>query len=146
MKKLIALLSLTMAMTAFGAPQGDVEKTSDMRITATVITPLRVEAEAMKFNKVIKGANATAQAKFTITGEQGENIIVTIPNTATLTNTQDDTKTLNVTIAGGTDGQPTIMNLDDSKIELSMDGTIRTGEGTATGVYEGFLTAKVQYQ
>lgn len=138
MKKLITLLSLTMAMAAFGAPQGDVEKTGDMNITATVIKPLTVTAQPMAFNKVIQGATATAKANFTIKGESRENITVTIPETVTLTNGKNS---LNVAI---TRTIPT--NLGDAgEVTVPVNGSIETSNSTATGEYSGTLIARVQY-
>ncbi|MBC2850818.1 DUF4402 domain-containing protein [Cetobacterium sp. 8H] len=148
MKKLITLLSLTMAMTAFGAPQGNTEKTGDMKITATVITPLTVVAQPMQFNKIIKGTTtpvtATATANFSITGEQGETVTVTIPNTVTLINKANNQNQLAVAISGTT-GEPTAMNLETSTISIPVTGTITTNSSTATGEYEGNLTARVTY-
>lgn len=141
MKKLITLLSLTMAMTAFGAtttPQGNTEKTGDMNITATVIRPLTVTAQPMAFNKVIQGATASANSNFTITGENSENIKVTIPETVTLTNGQN---TLNVAI---TRTIPTNLG-DTGTITVPVSGSITTSTSTATGEYSGTLTARVQY-
>ncbi|MEG0300877.1 DUF4402 domain-containing protein [Cetobacterium sp.] len=142
MKKLITLLSLTMAMTAFGAtttpPQGNTEKSGDMNITATVITPLRVNAEPMVFGKVIQGTKATANANFTITGEKGENITVNIPETVTL---ESDENTLNVAIARNI---PTNLGTTGT-ITVPVNGSIETNSSTATGEYSGTLTARVTY-
>lgn len=64
MKKLLILLSLTTAITAFAdapttlpaskAPQGNTEKSATMNIKATVIRPLNINKTGdMDFGKVI---------------------------------------------------------------------------------------------
>ncbi|MEG0135555.1 MAG: DUF4402 domain-containing protein [Cetobacterium sp.] len=141
MKKLITLLSLTMAMTAFGvttAPQGNEEKTGDMNISAIIITPLTVRAGEMAFGRVIQGSEATATANFIIAGEKDENITVTIPETVTLTNGEN---TLNVAIARDI---PTNLGTTGT-ITVPVNGSIVTSSSTTTGTYEGTLTATVRY-
>ncbi len=145
MKKLITLLSLTMAMTAFGAPQGNTDKEGKMNITAEVIQPLTVTADKdMDFGKVIQGNTATAESKFIITGESGENITVTIPEKVTLSNTKSNQNKLNVLI---TKRGLSTTNLGPSgSIEIPVYGLITpTKENTPTGTYTGEFTAQVRY-
>ena len=141
MKKLITLLSLTMAMTAFGASQGNTENNENMTITAQVIQPLTVKADKnLDFGKIIQGNTATANSTFTITGEAKENITVIIPETVQLSN-EIAKSSLNVEIVSLLPH-----NLGNSGSTIAgITGTIVTAADTPTGTYTGEFTAQVRY-
>ena len=142
MKKLLILLSLTTAMTAFGiAPQGNTVEESNMDVTATVIKPLTVEATEMEFGRVIQGNNATASSNYKISGEKGELISVEIPSTVELTSTTGDKMTATIEYQN----LPTSIGANGSSI-ASVDGHLEVSSDQAVGTYTGTLTARVQYQ
>lgn len=142
MKKLLILLSLTTAMTAFGAPQGNSEDSATMNINATVIKPLTITAKDMKFGTVIQGTRATATGEYTIDGEPGEKFEVTLSDLQSLKRTGSD-DTLDISFANFVIPH----NLDGSgKASFNMVGTISPTNETLTGEYTGSITARVQYQ
>lgn len=150
MKKLLILLSLTTAMTAFAdapttlpaskAPQGNTEKYDTMNITATVITPLTVRASTMEFGRVIQGAKANAIGRYTITGEPGQDITVELTTPSQLKNTSNNT-TLAITL---TYAAPTQI-ADNGDASFNINGEL-TPDTNHSGVYEGEIIARVQYQ
>ncbi|MGL4538850.1 MAG: DUF4402 domain-containing protein [Cetobacterium sp.] len=140
MKKLLILLSLTTAMTAFGAPHGNSVESATMNINATVIRPLTVEAENMEFGRVIQGSEATATARYTITGEPGQPITIELSAPTELINKANNSK-LPITL---TYTKPTqIANNGDASFDINGE---LTPETTHSGVYEGQVVARVQYQ
>ena len=140
MKKLLTLLSLTMAMTAFGTttPQGNEEKSATMNITATVIKPLTIEkTQDMTFGNIIQEKEAKATGRYRITGEPNQGITITVTPLQALTGANDSLAIrLDSTL-------PT--NIDESG-DASFDivGTI-TPSSTNLGYYSGSITAKVVY-
>ncbi|MGL5412192.1 DUF4402 domain-containing protein [Cetobacterium sp.] len=139
MKKLLILLSLTTAMTAFGVTSTD---QATMNIKATVIKPLTIIAKNMEFGTVIQGTKATATGQYTIDGEPGEKFEVTLSNLSSLKrNGSEDTLDIsfnNFVIPH---------NLDNAgKASFDMVGTINPTTETVTGIYTGSITARVQYQ
>ncbi|MGL5702671.1 MAG: DUF4402 domain-containing protein [Cetobacterium sp.] len=144
MKKLLTLLSLTLAMTAFAAPQGNIEDKAEMKVIARVIKPLKVESTGdLDFGDIIQGASANASSGYKITGEIGQLITVTIDNNVTLTNRSDSNDTIEVGIQYK-DLPNTIAASGTSLVAIN--GTLNTANDQGLGVYEGTLTARVQYQ
>jgi|GEM_PF-3466661 len=141
MKKLLILLSLTTAITTFGAPVGNTLNESNMDVTATVIKPLTVEATKMEFGKVIQGSNAIASSSYKISGEEGELISVEIPSSVELTSTTGDKMTATIEYRN----LPTSIGANGSTI-AAVDGHLRVASDQAVGTYSGTLTARVQYQ
>ncbi|MGL5051816.1 MAG: DUF4402 domain-containing protein [Fusobacteriaceae bacterium] len=142
MKKLLMLLSLTLAVSAFGAPQGDSQQSADMEITARVIDPLTVVAEPMQFGDIIKGTTAEALGTFTIKGEPNQSMKFTIDSTASLKGPDNNTLAISF---DGLDDLPTSVNAD-GKIIHSIKGILTPNANTVSGEYSGTLTARVQYQ
>ena len=141
MKKLLTLLSLTMAMTAFGAtaPQGNEEKPATMQINATVIRPLTVVASNMEFGRVIQGAEANATGRYTITGEPGQNIEITIVKPTELTSSTNKVN-LPITL---THNEPSVLSpTGDASFDII--GNI-TPSNKHLGNYSGTITATVVY-
>lgn len=149
MKKLLILLSLTTAITAFAdapttlpaskAPQGNTEKSATMNIKATVIRPLNINKTGdMDFGKVIQGTTGTAESGYTITGEANQSIAVSISPLTTLTGTGPALPiNLDYTL-------PT--NIDASgNANFNISGTIRPIVDTHIGSYSGQITATVLY-
>lgn len=145
MKKLLILLSLTTAMTAFGAPQGNTEETATMNINATVIKPLTVSViKSMEFGTVIQNNTATATGQYLIDGEPGEKVTVTTTFPEVLYN---KTSRSNLPIQLNIPMPLTGYTLnEDGKLPLSIHGSITPTKETPTGTYEGQITARVQYQ
>ncbi|MGL4671685.1 hypothetical protein [Cetobacterium sp.] len=144
MKKLLTLLSLTLSMTAFAAPQGNSEQSATMNINATVIKPLRIQVtQNMDFGTVIQGSSAEATGTYKITGEPGQGITINTTLPEGLTNN------INKAIL------PIAFNSITKNIEglnqngefyFNITGTIEPTEGTQIGNYTGEIIARVQYQ
>ncbi|WP_297431930.1 hypothetical protein [uncultured Cetobacterium sp.] len=145
MKKLLILLSLTTAMTAFGTTLQGSEDSATMNINATVIKPLTVTVvDHMNFGTVIQGNEATATGKYSIEGHPGETVFITTTLPTTLTN--------NITKSGlgitfDTNISLNVNKLDaNGKLPFDITGTITPTTSTPTGTYEGQIVARVQYQ
>ncbi|MGL4671686.1 MAG: DUF4402 domain-containing protein [Cetobacterium sp.] len=144
MKKLLTLLSLTLSMTAFAAPQGNVEDKAEMKVIARVIKPLKVESTGdLDFGDIIQGASANASSGYEISGEVGQLITVTIDNNVTLTNKSDSNDTIEVGIQYR--DLPNAIAASGTSL-VAINGTLNTTSNQGLGVYEGTLTARVQYQ
>lgn len=150
MKKLLILLSLTTAITAFAdtpttlpaskAPQGNTEKSATMNINAMVIQPLKVSAEEMEFERVIQGTTATATGKYTIKGEPGQGIKVSIVTPDSLIGTKG-TQRLPINL------EYTLPNAVDHSGDASfnINGSI-SPSNEHLGSYTGEIKVSVQYQ
>ena len=142
MKKLLTLLSLTMAITAFGTPQGNTEKTDTMTITATVISPLTIEkTQDMDFGNIIQGTRATATSGYIITGEKGQPITVTIDDSVLLSNQKTKTS---LVVGIETDLPQSLDN--NGNANVSVLGSLNIPNDQQVGTYTGTLVARVQYQ
>ncbi|MGL4970914.1 MAG: DUF4402 domain-containing protein [Cetobacterium sp.] len=144
MKKLLTLLSLTLSMTAFAAPQGNSEKTSTMDISATVIKPLNISVtQDMNFGRVIQGSSANATGTYKISGEPGQGISITTTLPEGLTNGVNKSL-LPITFNSFTKN---IEGLDSNgDFTFDITGTIVTNDSTPAGNYTGEIIARVQYQ
>ncbi|MBC2854088.1 hypothetical protein [Cetobacterium sp. 2G large] len=141
MKKLLILLSLTTAMTAFGAANV-IEESDTMKITAKIVKPLRVSSEAMALGTIVQGASASGQSTVTIEGDRGHGITVDLIKPTHLTSTNGD----QLQIVLNTNYIPTHIG-EDEKTEFIVYGNI-SAESTATapsGVYSGNLITSVRY-
>lgn len=141
MKKLLLLLSLTTAMTAFGAPQVNPKEEGKMDVTATVISPLTVIASKMEFGKIIQGSSAKASSEYQIKGETGELITVEIPDKVELTSNSGDKMTAKITYKN----LPTSIG-DNGSSTAAIDGHLDITPDQPVGNYSGVLIARVQYQ
>ncbi|WP_298065362.1 DUF4402 domain-containing protein [uncultured Cetobacterium sp.] len=142
MKKLLILLSLTTAITAFGAPHGNTEKAATMNVTATVIKPLTiVKTGDMDFGNIIQGTNTTADSGYTITGEKGQPIIITIDDSVSLSNAMSKTPL----VVGIKTQLPNSLD-KDGNAHVSVQGFLTVPNNQTVGTYTGTLTARVQYQ
>ncbi len=141
MKKLLILLSLTTAMTAFGAPHGNTEEAATMNVTATVIKPLTiVKTGDMDFGNIIQGTNTTTDSGYTITGEKGQPIIVTIDDSV-LSNEKARTSL----VVGIKTQLPKSLDTNGNA-NVSVQGFLNVPKEQHVGTYTGTLTARVQYQ
>lgn len=142
MKKLLILLSLTTAMTAFGAPHGNTEEAATMNVTATVIKPLTiVKTGDMDFGNIIQGTNTTTDSGYTITGEKGQPIIVTIDDSVLLSNEKARTSL----VVGIKTQLPKSLDTNGNA-NVSVQGFLNVPKEQHVGTYTGTLTARVQYQ
>ncbi|MCQ9628454.1 DUF4402 domain-containing protein [Cetobacterium somerae] len=142
MKKLLILLSLTTAMTAFGAPHGNTEEAATMNVTATVIKPLTiVKTGDMDFGNIIQGTNTTTDSGYTITGEKGQPIIVTIDDSVLLSNEKAKTSL----VVGIKTQLPKSLDTNGNA-NVSVQGFLNVPKEQHVGTYTGTLTARVQYQ
>ncbi|MGL5428824.1 MAG: hypothetical protein ACRDAS_13035 [Cetobacterium sp.] len=140
MKKLLILLSLTLSMTAFAAPQGNTEKSAEMEVTARVIAPLTINATPMAFGDIIQGTTATATGTYVITGQPGETFEFTITEITELTS-GDNSLAINL---AGLDNIPTVIP-ESGNLTHVLTGTLNPTLTTVAGDYEGTITARIQY-
>ena len=132
MKKLLILLSLTTAMTAFGAPHGNTEEAATMNVTATVIKPLTiVKTGDMDFGNIIQGTNTTTDSGYT----------VTIDDSVLLSNEKAKTSL----VVGIKTQLPKSLDTNGNA-NVSVQGFLNVPKEQHVGTYTGTLTARVQYQ
>lgn len=140
MKKLLILLSLTTAMTAFGAPQGNSETNYEMGINARVIVPLRVEVADMEFGDIIQDYTANATGTYTITGEPNQDILFTLEKPDFLLSA-DNSENLAITF----DYEPLPTKVDSSgSTTVNIIGTL-SPTLIHSGNYSGTIVGKIQY-
>lgn len=142
MKKLLTLLSLTLSMTAFAAPQGNVASNDSMKVTARVIAPLTVVAQQMEFGDIIQGSTAEAESIFTIKGEPQQKIDFTITGIDKLVG---ENGAILPIVLEGINNLPTSIN-ESGTIVQNIKGIVNPTKETTTGDYVGYITARVQYQ
>ncbi len=127
------LASVTCAAAVlFSAVQAGAQTSQSVAATATVITPITAGATApLAFGTVTKGqANPVAASAGTagalfFSGDEADDIIITVPETATLTTTAGDgSATMSVTIARGTMLANSTDNVQGNAVALdASDGT-----------------------
>lgn len=94
--------------------------------------------------------NAPSQAQFTITGEGGQAINITVPATITLTSSAN-TLTVNTTADSGTTGSAVASTLSGTigsagtKV-VNVGGTVSLTSTQASGAYTGSITVTAAYQ
>lgn len=144
MKKSLILLSLILSTASFAAVSNanETNVNGSMNITAEVIKPLKVKSEGdLAFGRIIQGSEHTKTSGYDISGQPGENITVTIPETATLTNTANPNAKMQVaitsTIPSSLDGA------GGAKVGIS--GFLSVADAQALGEYSGELVAAVRY-
>ncbi len=157
MKKLLILLSLTTAMTAFGASaEKGPEATNTMYINATVLQPLNVINDGdVNFGNIIQNTTTSKIAKkFTVTGTPGQKVIFKI-NNQNLDSFSNDKLTK---VGGGaemplyTDSRE-VSSGDRSNPTIGQNGTLdftfnvwtQASQNQAPGQYTGALNASVRY-
>lgn len=149
MKKLLTLLSLTVAISAFGA-----NNETSMKINAVVLQPLNVSHNGdIDFGNVIQNTTATVDTPkvFTVNGSAGAHVTLTI-------NHQPANSFTQTTIKDSNDNRITVF-LDDARLSsktstlddqgnltFSFKPRIYVPENQAPGTYTGSLVARVQYQ
>ncbi|MGL4672601.1 DUF4402 domain-containing protein [Cetobacterium sp.] len=141
MKKLLMLLSLTLATSTFASLQSNSEQSATMNINAIVIKPLTIEKIAdMEFGSIIQGNKANATSAYSIKGEAGQGITVTVDNSVLLQH-----ENTNSTMTVGIRTAPPHSLNKDGNATLSVDGILETAQNQEVGKYTGTLVAKVQY-
>ncbi len=94
--------------------------------------------------------NAPSQAQFTITGEGGQAINITVPGTVALTGT-GGSLTVTLTADSGTTGSAQVATLSGAigsagtKV-VNVGGTVPLTATTASGAYSGTFTVTAAYQ
>lgn len=152
MKKLLILLSLTTAMTAFAdtptilpssnSPQGNSAISSELNITARVIKPLTIKATDMAFGDIIQGTTATAEGRYSIKGEPNQPIVFTLTDLSELNGPNNSTLAINM---GQTLSLPTHLDEKGELIHV-LKGVVSPTLDTPIGNYTGKIIARVQYQ
>lgn len=152
MKKLLILLSLTTAMTAFGAD------TATMSIGAKVLAPLNVTHDGdIDFGVVIQNTSSAEITKnFTVTGTPGEKFTFTLNDqplgnfaNSELVHTNGTSKMhFFTTNRLANDGSGNLANpqiAQDGTFKFTFTGRTQADGNQTPGQYTGSLTARVQY-
>jgi hypothetical protein len=172
MKKTIifaaAALSTMSAGQAFAAPNTSSATSS---ASSTIIQPVTIAKDSdLAFGRIVKpasgtgtvaiantadGVNATgavalsgittSRAKFTISGEGGQVVSVSVPASVTMTNGTD---ALNVTLTGDLPATPTLSGSlgATGTAALNVGGSFDLASTAKTGVYTGTFQVDVAYQ
>ncbi|MGL6130528.1 MAG: hypothetical protein ACRCZ9_02800 [Fusobacteriaceae bacterium] len=143
MKKLLTLLSLALTVSAFGAPTGNESKEATMNVTATVIKPLTIiVAQDMSFGTIIQGTEAKATGIYTLAGEPGAKVDIKTTFPEALSNNVSRSE-LPITFTALNNDY----SLDNSgNLSVNINGSVTPTTATVTGLYEGTIVARVQYQ
>jgi hypothetical protein len=172
MKKTIlfaaAALGTLYAGTAFAAPNAS-SATADA--SSTIIQPVTIaKNNDLAFGRIVKPASGTgsvaiantadsvnatgavalsgittSRAKFTISGEGGQSVSVSVPASVTMSNGAD---TLDVTLDGDLGTSTTLSGAlgDTGTAALNVGGSFSLASTTKTGVYTGTFQVDVAYQ
>ncbi|MGL5594521.1 DUF4402 domain-containing protein [Cetobacterium sp.] len=151
MKKLLMFLSLTMAISAFGAD------TATMNINAVVLAPLNVTHDGdINFGNIIQNTSSQEITKnFTVTGTPGAHFDFTINDqplgsfaNSELVHADGNSKmpfyTTNRTASAGDLNNPQISQ--DGNFKFTFTGRTQADQSQTPGSYTGSLVARVQYQ
>lgn len=142
--------------------------------TAKIIRPIAVTKDQdMTFGTLVRGSGtvtvsntgsrsvtgdvqqlastSASNAQFTVAGEGGQSIAVTVPATVTMTNTTGSgAETLTITTTNdmsGSAGAQTLSNAlgTDGDLVVKIGGSFPLTTATATGVYSGSFTVSANY-
>ncbi|MEG1338575.1 hypothetical protein, partial [Cetobacterium sp.] len=138
----------------------NLEQSTDMNITATIIKPLVVNSSDMNFGTIVAGSkNNIASAPLTISYDSSERIVITVDsqtktsNGINLVNKDGDLLPVKLSSIGDYPvpnihwfgGEHTSFVSHNGKLNLKFQGTIDTNLNQKSGLYSGNVTFKVRY-
>ncbi|ERT67958.1 hypothetical protein HMPREF0202_02176 [Cetobacterium somerae ATCC BAA-474] len=145
MKKLLILLSLTTAMTAFG---NNNTNPANMNVSATIMETLTVRVDQpAEFGKIAKGTSGnTAIGRFSVKGQGNNQAKITISG---LTNNGKLTlrNISGATISADVDHTEETLSLkhDEFVAATPIRFTLNVPDNQQTGLYEGNVTIQARY-
>jgi hypothetical protein len=93
---------------------------------------------------VLSSTNAGGAASFDVTGDPNATYAITLPNSATLTHSVDNTKTMTIdTFTSNPSGTGTLSA--GGSQALSVGATLTVGNAQTTGSYSGTFDVSVEY-
>ena len=145
MKKLLMLLSLTTAMTAFGSSNPN---SANMNVNATIMETLTVRIDQhAEFGKIAKGTSGNvATGKFSVKGQGNNQAKITISG---LTNNGKLTlrNISGATISADVDHTEETLSLkhDEFVAATPIRFTLNVPDNQQTGLYEGNVAIQARY-
>ena len=144
MKKTI--LGLFLGMSVMGMAAGNNTDSGNLEIKANLIAPITIEqTKAMDFGDVPVGRESTAWASGTmlVSGIAGNNIIVTVPKSATITG---DSKGATIEIDLTKTSSGSIETLDEKgEFTQTVSGSFEPTAVKYAGQYAGTVTISARY-
>lgn len=161
-KTMLALCFMAMALTtaANELQNTNSEKTADVKVTATVVQPLKIETKEVKFGKVAQGStgNTPIDAGYIkIEGQANEKVRVQFADAAN-EKWKENINDIKVELSKGAEETKLtyLPNLDPELVQplalengekvLGLSGTLEVPENATPGQYEGTLNVKVWYE
>ncbi|MBU6394878.1 MAG: DUF4402 domain-containing protein [Sphingomonadales bacterium] len=163
-----ALVSVLAAGQAYAAPN---TSSADASASSVIIQPVTVLKDSdLAFGRIVKPSTgtgtvaiantadsvnasgavalagiATSRAKFTISGEGGQSVGITVPASVTMSNGTD---TLDVTLNGDLGTSTTLSGAlgDTGTAALNVGGSFNLASTAKTGTYVGTFKVDVAYQ
>ena len=161
-KSMLAICFMAMALTtaANELQNTNSEKTAEVKVTATVVQPLKIETKEVKFGKVAQGTddNKPVDAGYIkIEGQANEGVIVLFAD-GIKEEWQSDIKQVEVNLKSG--NEPTMLTyspelkpelhqplaLTDGANKMDLIGKLNVPKEAKPGNYEGTLKVKVRYE
>ena len=165
MKKIV--LSLV-AVASFVVASNSQAAQATANGTAEVMTPIAISKTAdLRFGKfsaltggtvviapagtrsatgavVLSSTNAGGAAAFSVTGDANATYAITLPGSATITHSVDNTKTMSIgTFTSNPSGTGTLSGAGSQTVNVG--GTLTVGNAQTTGSYTGTFDVSVEY-
>lgn len=161
-KTMLAICFMAMALTtaANELQNTNSEKTADVKVTATVVQPLKIETKEVKFGKVAQGTdnNTPVDAGYIkIEGQANEKVIVQFTD-GMKEEWKSNIREVKVSLKSG--NEPTMLTyfpelrpelsqslaLNDNDNTMDLIGKLTVPQEAKPGDYEGTLKVKVRYE
>ncbi|MDP0505846.1 MAG: DUF4402 domain-containing protein [Fusobacterium sp. JB019] len=149
MKKNLTLIFLslsTLILAASNNVETGVDVSGELKINANVLAPLEIKEQTpMEFGDIIigKAAESTTHGQMKVEGAPGNNVIVTVPASATIERVGISGSTATVTLSSDVEGTQNLG--EDGEIIHTIKGNIAEGETTKAGEHTGTVTISVKY-
>ena len=144
MKKTI--LGLFLGMSVMGMAAGDNTASGDLEIKANLIATITIaQTRAMNFGNIPVGREATAWASGTmlVKGIAGNNIIVTVPESATITGDSKDA-TIEIDLTKTSSGSTKTLD-ENGEFTQTVSGHFEPTAVKYAGQYAGTVTVSARY-
>ena len=144
MKKTI--LGLFLGMSVMGMAAGDNTDSGDLTIKANLIAPITIEQDkAMDFGDIPVGRESTARTSGTmlVSGIAGNNIIITVPKSATITGDSDGA-VIKIDLTETKSGSTETLN-EKGQFTQTVSGKFEPKEVKYAGQYAGTVTISARY-
>lgn len=113
---------------------------ASMDITATVLESLKVKTvKNMEFGNTAKGSTNSANGEFEIEGEDGADVLFSIPEKVEISNSKGGVMTVVLSSVKS-------ISLSNGKANITVGGSLDVPNNQQMGAYKGDFIAKVRYQ